>query len=159
MTAVAALVREPQFELWTATWIDMTAVVEPHLIVELAVLYALAPGFPPDALRGRLVIAAITVVVGVGSTRSSAGSTATSPLAAMRHILLALCVYGVLLVYFELRAKALSPAIAESRLQALQAGFARISCSTASTRCCRWCAPTRNGPRPRSSTWPTSFAC
>ena len=42
-------------------------------------------------------------------------------LAAMRHLLLALCVYGVLLVYFGLRAKALSPAIAESRLQALQA--------------------------------------
>ena len=35
--------------------------------------------------------------------------------------MLALCTYGVLLVYFTLRAKALSPAIAESRLQALQA--------------------------------------
>ena len=43
MTAVAALVREPQFDLWTAQWLDMTAVVEPHLIVELAILYALAP--------------------------------------------------------------------------------------------------------------------
>ena len=42
-------------------------------------------------------------------------------LAPVRHVLLALSVFGVLLLYFGLRAKALSPAIAESRLQALQA--------------------------------------
>ena len=52
---------------------------------------------------------------------SLAGSTPSPPLASLRHLLFALCAYGVLLVYFRLRAKALSPAIAESRLQALQA--------------------------------------
>ena len=62
MTAVAALVREPQFDLWTAQWLDMTAVVEPHLIVELAILYALAPWLSRQpALTGALVIAAVTV--------------------------------------------------------------------------------------------------
>jgi len=122
MTAVAAVVREPQFELWTSEWLDMTAVVEPHLIVELAVLYALSPWLARQtALLGAMVIAAITVLVGVGLHALIGPQYRDVPLAAMRHVLLALCVYGALLFYFSLRAKALSPAIAESRLQALQA--------------------------------------
>ena len=122
MTAVAALAREPQFDLWTAQWLDMTAVVEPHLIVELAVLYALAPWLSRQSARmGALMIAAITIVVGLGLDAFIGRHYPEPPLAALRHLLLALCVYGVLLVYFGLRAKALSPAIAESRLQALQA--------------------------------------
>jgi two-component system, LytTR family, sensor histidine kinase AlgZ len=44
-----------------------------------------------------------------------------TPFGLLRHMLLALALYGLLLGYFSLRAKALSPAIAESRLQALQA--------------------------------------
>jgi|KBSSwiStaDraftv2_1062776.scaffolds.fasta_scaffold28751_5 two-component system sensor histidine kinase AlgZ len=122
MTAVAAVVREPQAELWTAQWLDMTAVVEPHLIVELAILYAISPWLARQtALLAAMVIAAITVIVGVGLHALIGPQYRDVPLAAMRHILLALCVYGVLLFYFSLRAKALSPAIAESRLQALQA--------------------------------------
>ncbi len=120
MTAVAALVREPQFDLWTAQWLDMTAVVEPHLILELAILYALAPWFSrAPALTGALVIAAVTVAIALGL--SALMGRTESPLASVRHLMLALCMYGVLLFYFGLRAKALSPAIAESRLQALQA--------------------------------------
>ncbi len=122
MTAVAALVREPQFDLWTAQWLDMTAVVEPHLIVELAILYVLAPWLSRQpALTGALVIAAVTVVVTLGLAALIGRMPAESPLAPVRHLILALCAYGVLLIYFGLRTKALSPAIAESRLQALQA--------------------------------------
>jgi len=122
MTAVAALVREPQFDLWTAQWLALTAVVEPHLIVELAVLYALAPWLlrqPP--LTGALVIAAVTVGVGLGVHMLVARQFPEPPLAPLRTLVIGLCVCGVLLAYFGLRAKALSPAIAESRLQALQA--------------------------------------
>jgi two-component system sensor histidine kinase AlgZ len=122
MTAVAALVREPQFDLWTAQWLDMSAVVEPHLIVQLAILYALAPWlFRQTAPMGAFVIAAITVGVALGLHALLGRQYADSSLVLMRHLLLALCAYGVLLIYFDLRAKALSPAIAESRLQALQA--------------------------------------
>jgi two-component system sensor histidine kinase AlgZ len=46
---------------------------------------------------------------------------AEPPFAVLRHLLIALCAYAALLGYFVLRAKAFSPAIAESRLQALQA--------------------------------------
>jgi two-component system, LytTR family, sensor histidine kinase AlgZ len=122
MTAVAALAREAQFDLWTAAWLDMTSVVEPHLMVELAVLYALAPWLSrQSALMGALMIAAVTVVVGLGLHALIGPQYSESPLAPLRQLALALCVYGVLLAYFRLRAKALSPAIAESRLQALQA--------------------------------------
>jgi len=122
MTAVAALVREPQFDLWTAQWLDLAAVVEPHLIVELAVLYALAPWLArQSSLTGALTIAAVTVGVGLGVHMLIARQFPEPPLAPLRHLVIALCVCGVLLAYFGLRAKALSPAIAESRLQALQA--------------------------------------
>ena len=122
MTAIAALVRAPQLDLWTAQWLDMTAVVEPHLIVQLAVLYALAPWLARQTyLTGALVIAAVTVGIGLGVHMLIARQFPEPALGALRYLVIALCVYGVLLVYFGLRAKALSPAIAESRLQALQA--------------------------------------
>ena len=122
MTAVAALVGAPQLDLWTAHWLDMTAVVEPHLIVELALLYALAPWLGRQSyLAGALAIAAVTIGIGLGVHLLVARQVPEPPFALLRHLAIALCVYGVLLAYFGLRAKALSPAIAESRLQALQA--------------------------------------
>ena len=122
MTAVAALVKAPQIELWTAQWLDMTALAEPYLIVELAILYTLAPWlFRQTSSMSAFVIAAITVLVGLGLHALIGRPYSDSPFALVRHLVLALCTYGVLLLYFNLRAKALSPAIAESRLQALQA--------------------------------------
>jgi two-component system sensor histidine kinase AlgZ len=122
MTIVAALVKEPQVELWIAQWIDMTATVEPYLIVELAILYALAPWlFRQTASMSAFVIAAVTVGVGLGLHALIGRPYSDAPFALVRQLLLALSAYAVLLVYFNLRAKALSPAIAESRLQALQA--------------------------------------
>ena len=122
LTAVAALVREPQLDLWATQWAEMSAVVEPHLIVEIAVLYALAPWLARQAYAtGALTIAALTVGIGLGVHMLVARELAQAPLAPLRHLVFALGIYGVLLAYFELRAKALSPAIAESRLQALQA--------------------------------------
>ena len=122
MTAAAALVREPQFDLFTAQWLEMTAVVEPQLLVVLAILYALAPWLSRQSgLMGALVIAAVTLAVALGLHAFIGRQYPASPFAPLRHLLLALGVCGVLLLYFGLRAKALSPAIAESRLQALQA--------------------------------------
>jgi len=65
LAAVAALVREPQLDLWTAQWLTWIAAVEPQLIIELAVLYALAPWLARQSYAtGALVIAALTVGVG-----------------------------------------------------------------------------------------------
>ncbi len=122
MTAVAALVRAPQLDLWSTQWLDMSSLVEPHLIVELAVLYLFAPWLArQSSLTGALAVAVATVGIGIGVHMLIARQDPEPPLALLRHLVIALCVYGVLLVYFGLRAKALSPAIAESRLQALQA--------------------------------------
>jgi two-component system, LytTR family, sensor histidine kinase AlgZ len=122
MTALAALVNAPQLDLWTLHWLDMSAVVEPHLIAELAVLYALAPWLARQPwTTGALAVAALTVVIGLGVHLLVARGVAEPPFAVLRHLLIALCAYAMLLAYFGLRAKALSPAIAESRLQALQA--------------------------------------
>jgi two-component system sensor histidine kinase AlgZ len=122
MTAVAALVKEPRVELWTAQWIDMTALTEPYLIVELAILYTLAPWLLRQTTSlAVFLIAAITVGVGLGVHALVGRPYSDAPFALIRQLLLALCACGILLVYFNLRAKALSPAIAESRLQALQA--------------------------------------
>jgi two-component system, LytTR family, sensor histidine kinase AlgZ len=122
MTAVAALVREPQFDLWAAQWLEMSATVEPHLIFELAVLYAIAPWLARQSpSTGVLAIVALTVGVGIGVQALVASQAAQPPLALLRYLALALGVCAVLIAYFSLRARALSPAIAESRLQALQA--------------------------------------
>jgi two-component system sensor histidine kinase AlgZ len=122
LAAAAALVREPQLDLWTAQWLAWTAAVEPHLIIELAVLYAVAPWLARQSrATGTLAIAALTLGVGFGVHELLAPRIPQPPQALLRHLLFALAVALSLLAYFRLRAKALSPAIAESRLQALQA--------------------------------------
>jgi two-component system sensor histidine kinase AlgZ len=120
--AVAALLREPQLDQWTGQWLDLMAVVEPHMIAELAILYAIAPWLARRTqLAGALLVAALTIFVSIAVHTLLARELSQPPLALLRHVAFALMIYGVLLGYFGLRAKALSPAIAESRLQALQA--------------------------------------
>ena len=122
LAAVAALVREPIPALWAGQWLEMMAVVEPHLIVELAVLYAIAPWLARQSdVTGVVLVGGVTIGVGVGVQALFARDLPQSPYALWRHVAFALLVFGALLGYFALRAKALSPAIAESRLQALQA--------------------------------------
>ncbi len=122
LAAVAALVREPIPAFWAGQWLAMMAVVEPHLIAELALLYAIAPWLARQSYTtGALLVGAITIVVGVGIQTLFAHDLPPEPYALWRHIAFALLIFGALLGYFGLRAKALSPAITESRLQALQA--------------------------------------
>ena len=123
LTAVAALVREPQYDLWAAQWLEMSATVEPHLLFELAA-----------ALRDRAVARAAAAADrrtgdrGADGRASGSACRRSSPArfrSRRSHCcgtsLLALGVCGVLIAYFHLRARALSPAITEARLQALQA--------------------------------------
>ena len=103
-------------------WVRLTGYVEPHLIAELAVLYAAAPALSRQPYRvGVAWIYAITVAVGLAvhfALRQLVPALAESLL---KHLLLALLATAVLVAYFRLRERALSPAIAEARLQALQA--------------------------------------
>jgi len=102
--------------------VRITGFVEPHLIAQLAVLYALAPSLARQPYRiGAALVFAVTVVVGLAvhllvlRLLPGVGDTL------LKHLLLAVAATALLLAYFRLRARALSPAITEARLQALQA--------------------------------------
>jgi two-component system sensor histidine kinase AlgZ len=100
----------------------MMAFVEPHLIIELTLLYAFAPRIARLTYpTGLFAVGALTVGIGVGVHLLLARDLPQPPHALARYLMLTLVVLGVLAGYFALRAKALSPAITESRLQALQA--------------------------------------
>jgi two-component system sensor histidine kinase AlgZ len=99
------------------------AFLEPLLLIELMVLYAVSPWLPRLTYwQGAAAIVALTcVLAGLYhvAVRSVAGGDATPSV--VRTVVLAIVVSGSLLAYFKLHSKAFSPALAEARLQALQA--------------------------------------
>jgi len=122
LAALAALVRESRPSAWPAEWMELATVVEPHLILALALLYALSPWLSRQVYAtGAGVVVAVTVASGLVCNALLSPPLREAPPTLLRHLLLALVVAGVLLGYFRLRTKALSPAIVEARLQALQA--------------------------------------
>ncbi|MEP7206878.1 MAG: histidine kinase [Casimicrobiaceae bacterium] len=122
VAAVAALLVEPRWQLWSATWLDMVAIVQPCLLTELMLLYALQPVFARHSLAtGALAILVITAGI-VAAVDMLVFRVLPSGLeTVVRHVIFGMLLAAVLLGYFRLRGKALSPAIAEARLQALQA--------------------------------------
>lgn len=119
----AALVRAPTLAAAWGELVDISAIVQPISIVTLLAFVALN-GFLrrlPYAL-GALAVAAIalgTTWLLVGFVRTHYRSEL---LGSLQHYgVLALLTTAVLLAYFDLRGRALSPALAEARLQALQA--------------------------------------
>jgi two-component system, LytTR family, sensor histidine kinase AlgZ len=104
-------------------WVQMTATAEPPLLIILLILYALAPWLQRLPYEhGAAAVLALTVIVVLGFNTvvaASFGNVTTATL--LRRLLFATLMAVALLYYFALRSKALSPAIAEARLQALQA--------------------------------------
>jgi len=123
MVMIAAIVREERWIGFSDAWVQMSATVEPHLLFELLILYVLAPwleGAPYPIGAGSVL--GLTLAVGLAFNTALAAITPDVTTATMfRHVMFSLMIAGVLLFYFALRAKALSPAITEARLQALQA--------------------------------------
>ena len=120
--AVSALVAAPRWQMWPEEWLDTVAVAEPQLLLALTLLLVLAPWLRRLSYRmGVIVVLALTVVTGA-VTDFLLGRVVALPVDALpRHLALGLIAAGALLLYFYLRAKALSPAVTEARLQALQA--------------------------------------
>jgi two-component system sensor histidine kinase AlgZ len=103
-------------------WTRLTTVVEPYLFLVLAVLWVLAPSLARQPFRLACgVIALVVVVVGAGLFALFDRVDPQPAANLIGWLLWALLCTGGLLYYFQLRARALSPAIAEARLQALQA--------------------------------------
>ncbi len=119
---VAAIVAAPRPELWAAKALDNISVLEPQLMLQLAVLYGLWPWLARQPYTtGAWLVAAITVVCGVAVNMLIDATHIVPGGDLLRDLILGLLMCGALLFYFQLRAKALSPAITEARLQALQA--------------------------------------
>lgn len=121
--ALYALARDPSPARWFAELSVALGAVEPYLFLVLAVLWVASPRLARMPYNtGAALVVLVTILAGIAlfETRRAmqlvpSGATVFPSLA--WGIVAAL----VLLGYFHLRARALSPAITEARLQALQA--------------------------------------
>ena len=118
----AAFAREQTWSALPNEWIALTSYVEPYLLLELAVLWLIGPWLSRQSYATFVaIVVAVTIAVGVAVHMLIEwllpGQAGSLP----RQITFALAMTVVLISYFRLRVKALSPAITEARLQALQA--------------------------------------
>ena len=121
--ALYALAREPSPSRWFAEMSAAVAAVVPYLFLVLAVLWAASPRLARLPYRtGAAIVVLVTVLAGlcVFEVRRALEFVPSGA------VLLVWLVWGIvasviLLAYFDLRSRALSPAITEARLQALQA--------------------------------------
>ena len=121
-TLLAALAREPRLPALATEWATLTGVVEPTLFAEIAVLWVLQPWLARMSFHSAVVVVtAITCAVVTGVDIVMHRMAIESPAALARSLAFALSAQFALIAYFRLRARALSPAISEARLQALQA--------------------------------------
>ncbi|UCV15675.1 sensor histidine kinase [Quatrionicoccus australiensis] len=122
LALLAALVMAPDIAGWPGRFIELTAVVEPLLLIGLASLAFLRDVLWRLPLRlGQFLVLALVGGLTGGLFiywQSLMLSEGGSP---GRAILLALAATALLLLYFELRARAFSPAQSEARLAALNA--------------------------------------
>ncbi len=122
LALAVAFVQSPGLTEWMGRYVEMAALVEPLLLVALALLAGLRN--PLRALPLRLGQACVVVAVaGLAYAQqlfwqSLGFGDGINP---WRPVVLATVACAVLLAYFELRARAFSPAQAEARLAALNA--------------------------------------
>jgi len=109
--------------------------------------------------RRRNGSALTTVVSGYLAVRGHGPVGALPPGTLARWIVFGLVAVAVLLFYFHLRARALSPAITEARLQALQARIRPHFLFNSINAVLSLVRSDPSGPRSRSRIWPTSFGC
>ena len=118
----AAVVKSTELRMLGRQFLEIAAVVEPLAIVSLLALAALN-----DLLRslpfwmGAAAVILLEIVLAAVFHVAGQALLGPSPAPFVRHALLVALTTAGVLVYFELRGRALSPALAEARLQALQA--------------------------------------
>ena len=121
--ALYAFAREPSPARWFAELSAVVGAVEPYLFLVLAILWVASPRLARLPYRtGIAIVVLVTILSGIVAFETR---RLIDPLAGST-VLAAWLIWGVtssavLLAYFHLRARALSPAITEARLQALQA--------------------------------------
>ena len=119
---VAVIVKSPTLSVMDEQLMETAVLVEPLLILMLVVLYllnGLLARLPYFA--GAAIVIALTLVITTLLYHGARGFLPLNLSSVERYWLLVGLVTAMLLCYFDLRGRALSPALSEARLQALQA--------------------------------------
>ena len=119
----AAIARAATLEGAWDEFVQMSALVQPVTLLAVLALVVLNGALQRMSYTaGAAIVGCVTLgatLLVLFAVQSAYGQE--SPASPVRNGVLTLITTGILLVYFELRGRALSPAIAEARLQALQA--------------------------------------
>ena len=120
--ALGAFARQSAPAALFADWTLATTMVEPPLFATLAVLWAAAPRLARQPyLTGVGIVALVALLAALAFYPVFRQMVPGAPTHPLRWLVWTLVAVGALAYWFHLRARALSPAIAEARLQALQA--------------------------------------
>ena len=126
MVLLAVAARTVSWQDLAQTMIDLSALLQPTLLLNLLLLYMLNPWLSKLSYRQGSISVVLLVMVSTlavyqfgGELYAPAIGFGSFPL--LRTALVAGVMAAVLLAYFRLRAQVLSPALHEARLQALQA--------------------------------------
>lgn len=119
LALVAAAMAVPDLRHAVEAFVLSTALVEPPLLATLALLYALAPWLARFPVAACWAVAVASAVGFTGATLALLGEL--SSFDPFRAIAFAALSALAVLAYLHLHARAFSPALAEARLQALQA--------------------------------------
>ena len=119
LALLAALLAEPDWSAMIDAYVMRAARFEPPLVASLVLFYALAPWLRRFSYwRGCAVVIAV-VLAFTAATHLMLGEFAQAGI--VRTLVLAASCAAAVLAYLRLHTKAYSPALAEARLQALQA--------------------------------------
>jgi len=119
LALVAALLTEPDWRNTLAAFVMKAALFEPALLASLTLLYAAAPWLLRLHYWSGCALVIAVVLVCATATQIVLGEFA--PASLVRTLVLATSAAAMVLAYLRLHTKAYSPALAEARLQALQA--------------------------------------
>ena len=118
---VAASIKSENFAQLVSEFLELSLVIEPVLIASMVLLFIANPWLarlPYWVGVALIAVAVLWLTAGVAWVHASVES---APLGILRTGAFALLFTAVLAGYFHLRNRAFSPALAEARLQALQA--------------------------------------
>ena len=119
LALIAALLAEPNWTAMMDAFVLRTARFEPPLIASLTLLYVLAPQLLRFSYWSGCAVVLAVVLAFTAGTHALLGEVAQGGIA--RALVLAAACAAFVLAYLRLHTKAHSPALAEARLQALQA--------------------------------------
>ncbi|MES1981017.1 MAG: histidine kinase [Pseudomonadota bacterium] len=126
MALLAALMQATAWSDVLQHMLSISTFMEPVLLSSLLLLFITSPLLPrliyrEGALAVMLIVAAITIAIYQLGGELYAPTPNNQVFNSVKYALLAMVAAAALLTYFRVRAQALSPALHEARLQALQA--------------------------------------